>query len=46
MPMRAYLWRKQIRAERNQAARPARIKRLRLKGGHGVKAELLASRIV
>ena len=46
MPILAYLWRRQIRAERIQAARPARIKRLRLKAGHSVKAEHLASRIV
>lgn len=45
MPILAYLWRRQIRAERIQAARPARIKSLRLKEGRGVKSEPLARRI-
>lgn len=46
MPILAYLWRRQIRAERIQAVRPARIKRLRLKASHSLTAEHLARRIV
>lgn len=44
-PVLAYLCWVQIRAERIQTARPARIKQLRLKAGHKVGAELSASRI-
>lgn len=45
-PLLAYLCWGQIRAERIQTARPARIKQLRLKVGHKVGAELSASKIV